>query len=155
MLSNPELSNSEVNLLDIQRSRLDTSEIMVRRIGWTPGLKDLHVSATTDRRKAPRSTDFVILMMQVGGYKPATVIDFEIPIAFGLRQTIVDTLGVGGTFPALRTIPAVLDIIRDMESDGTTLLIRTRPTATCCSKSAPIRQRRRSMLCVTSSSRPA
>ena len=78
VLSNPELLNSEVSLLHIDRTRLDTSEIMARRIGWTLGLKDLHVSATTDRRKAPRSTDFVILMMQVGGYKPATVIDFEI-----------------------------------------------------------------------------
>lgn len=116
VLSNPELSNSEVNLLDIERPRLDTSEIMARRIGWTLGLKDRHVSATTDRCEAPRSTDFVILMMQVGGYKPATVIDFEIPIAFGMRQTIVDTLGVGGTFPALRTIRAVLDIIRDMQA---------------------------------------
>jgi alpha-galactosidase len=53
-------------------------------------------------------------MMQVGGYKPATVIDFEVPKRFGLRQTIGDTLGIGGIFRALRTIPVLLDIARDM-----------------------------------------
>ena len=117
VLSNPELSNSEVSLFDIDRVRLDTSEIMARRIGWTLGLTDLHLTATTDRREALRGADFVILMMQIGGYKPATVIDFEIPKAFDLRQTIADTLGVGGIFRALRTIPVVLDIARDMQRE--------------------------------------
>ena len=54
-------------------------------------------------------------MMQVGGYKPSTVIDFEIPKKYGLRQTIADTLGVGGIMRALRTIPVIRDILRDME----------------------------------------
>ncbi|MGO7830452.1 hypothetical protein ACC690_37745, partial [Rhizobium johnstonii] len=52
-------------------------------------------------------SDFVILMMQVGGYKPATVTDFDIPKKYGLRQTIADTLGIGGIFSGLRTIPVL------------------------------------------------
>lgn len=114
MLSNPELADSEIALFDIDAERLATSEIMARRIGSTLGLKSLRITATTNRRAALKGADFVILMMQIGGYKPATVIDFDIPKQFGLRQTIADTLGIGGIFRALRTIPVVLDIARDM-----------------------------------------
>lgn len=114
VLSNPELAESAISLHDIDPERLATSEIVARRIGETLGLKKLQVEATTDRRKALQGADFVILMMQVGGYKPATVTDFEIPKKFGLRQTIGDTLGIGGIFRALRTIPVLLDIARDM-----------------------------------------
>jgi alpha-galactosidase len=114
VLSNPELANSEIALFDIDAERLSTSEIMARRIGMTLGIKDLSIMATTNRRAALKDADFVILMMQIGGYKPSTVIDFEIPKQFGLRQTIADTLGIGGIFRALRTIPVVLDIARDM-----------------------------------------
>lgn len=114
VLSNPELSDSEIALFDIDDERLSTSEIMSRRIGSTLGLDKLRITATTDRRAALKGADFVILMMQIGGYKPATVIDFEIPKKFGLRQTIADTLGIGGIFRALRTIPVVLDVARDM-----------------------------------------
>ena len=115
VLSNPELADSEIALFDIDEERLSTSEIMSRRIASTLGLNDLQITATTDRRAALKGSDFVILMMQIGGYKPATVIDFEIPKKFGLRQTIADTLGIGGIFRALRTIPVVLDVARDME----------------------------------------
>lgn len=114
VLSNPELSDSDIVLFDIDAERLSTSEIMARRIGSTLGLTNLRITATTDRRAGLKDADFVILMMQIGGYKPATVIDFEIPKQFGLRQTIADTLGVGGIFRALRTIPVVLDIAQDM-----------------------------------------
>ena len=114
VLSNPELADSEIALFDIDDERLSTSEIMSRRIGSTLGLTKLRITATTDRRAALKGADFVILMMQIGGYKPATVIDFEIPKRFGVRQTIADTLGIGGIFRALRTIPVVLDIARDM-----------------------------------------
>ncbi|NKJ09809.1 alpha-galactosidase [Rhizobium sp. SG741] len=75
----------------------------------------MRIEATLNRREALKDADFVILMMQVGGYKPATVTDFDIPKQYGLRQTIADTLGIGGIFRGLRTIP-VLDIIcRDMQ----------------------------------------
>lgn len=114
VLSNPELADSEIALFDIDAERLSTSEIMARRIGMTLGLKDLRITATTHRRVALQGSDFVILMMQIGGYKPSTVIDFDIPKQFGLRQTIADTLGIGGIFRALRTIPVVLDIASDM-----------------------------------------
>ena len=114
VLSNPELSDSEIALYDIDAERLRTSGIMARRIASTLGLTGLRVTATTDRRAALTGADFVILMMQIGGYKPATVIDFEVPKGFGLRQTIADTLGIGGIFRALRTIPVVFDIASDM-----------------------------------------
>jgi len=115
VLSNPELAESEIRLHDIDPERLRTSEVVARRIGDTLKLDRLRVSATTDRRKALSDADFVILMMQVGGYRPATVTDFEVPKRFGLRQTIADTLGIGGIFRALRTIPVLLEICRDME----------------------------------------
>jgi alpha-galactosidase len=114
VLSNPDLADSEIALMDIDAERLSTSEIMARRIADTLGLTDLRITSHTDRRAAMMGADFVILMMQVGGYKPATVTDFEIPKEFGLRQTIADTLGVGGIFRALRTIPVIFDIVRDM-----------------------------------------
>ena len=114
VLSNPELATSAISLHDVDPEWLKTSEIVARRIGETLGIEKQQVEATTDRRKALQGADFVITMMQVGGYKPATVTDFEVPKRFGLRQTIGDTLGIGGIFRALRTIPVLLDIARDM-----------------------------------------
>jgi len=114
VLGNPELSQCEISLFDIDAERLSTSMVMTQRICRALELGDDRVTATTDRRAALLGADFVILMMQVGGYKPATVTDFDVPKAFGLRQTIADTLGIGGIFRALRTIPVVLDIARDM-----------------------------------------
>ena len=73
------------------------------------------IEITTDRKKALKGADYAINMIQVGGYKPSTVIDFEIPKKYGLRQTIADTLGIGGIMRALRTIPVLLDMQRDME----------------------------------------
>jgi alpha-galactosidase len=72
------------------------------------------IEATTDRRQALPGADYVINMIQVGGY-PAALVDFEIPKKYGLRQTIGDTLGIGGIMRALRTIPVLLEIGRDME----------------------------------------
>ncbi|HIS78731.1 MAG TPA: alpha-glucosidase/alpha-galactosidase, partial [Candidatus Caccousia stercoris] len=68
-----------------------------------------------NRKEALRGADFVINAIQVGGYEPCTVIDFEIPKKYGLRQTIADTLGIGGIMRALRTIPVMEDFARDME----------------------------------------
>jgi alpha-galactosidase len=68
-----------------------------------------------ERRQALEGANFVVNAIQVGGYKPATIIDFEIPKRYGLRQTIADTLGIGGIFRGLRTIPVCLDFARDME----------------------------------------
>ena len=116
VLSNHEgLGDVDISLYDINTERLKTSEVVARRIGDALGLKNIHVEATLDRRQALKGADFVILMMQVGGYKPATVTDFDVPKRYGLRQTIADTLGVGGIFRGLRTIPVLEGIARDME----------------------------------------
>src|SRR5215204_1172295 len=73
------------------------------------------IEATTDLRAALDGADYAINMIQVGGYRPATVIGFEVPKKYGLRQTIGDTLGIGGIMRTLRTIPVMLDMARDME----------------------------------------
>ena len=115
ILLTPELAkDTQIALHDIDEDRLRTSEIVTRRITEKLGLKTL-VFSSTDRREVLAESDYVIFMMQVGGYKPSTVIDFEIPKKYGLRQTIADTLGVGGIMRALRTIPVIRDILRDME----------------------------------------
>ena len=114
ILSFPELSESTIVLHDIDEMRLRTSEIVGHKIIETLGVNG-KIEATTDRRAALAQADYVITMFQVGGYKPSTVIDFEIPKKFGLEQTIADTLGVGGIMRGLRTIPVILDICKDME----------------------------------------
>jgi alpha-galactosidase len=115
VLSNPSLQHATISLHDIDAERLKTSVVVANRIGQALGLDNLKIEASADRRTALRDADFVILMMQVGGYKPATVTDFEVPDRFGLNQTIGDTLGIGGIFRGLRTIPVLFDICRDME----------------------------------------
>jgi alpha-galactosidase len=114
ILSFPELANSTISLMDIDPERLRTSEIVAHRVAEFFGAKP-KIEATLDRRRALDGADYAISMFQVGGYKPGTVIDFEIPKKYGLRQTIADTLGIGGIMRGLRTIPVFLDICRDME----------------------------------------
>lgn len=114
ILSFPEFADITISLHDIDPSRLHTSEVVARKIA-----KALHVhptlEVTTDRRRSLDGASYAIGMFQVGGYKPSTVIDFEIPKKYGLRATIADTLGIGGIMRALRTIPVMLDMCRDME----------------------------------------
>ncbi|MEJ7839475.1 MAG: alpha-glucosidase/alpha-galactosidase [Thermomicrobiales bacterium] len=114
ILSYPELHNSRIALYDIDPERLKTSEIVTRKLNESAGA-NATIEATLDRRTALKDADYVITMIQVGGYKPSTVIDFGIPKKYGLRQTIADTLGIGGIFRALRTIPVLIDVVRDME----------------------------------------
>ena len=94
ILSYPELANCELALFDIDAERLKTSEIVSHKIAKTLGVQP-RITATLDRRAAFDGADFVVSMFQVGGYRPSTVIDFDIPKKFGLRQTIGDTLGIG------------------------------------------------------------
>jgi alpha-galactosidase len=110
----PELHDSDIRLMDIDADRLRDSEIVARSVAEDAGTS-ARITATTDRREALTDADYVINMIQVGGYEPATVIDFEIPKKYGLRQTIGDTLGIGGIMRGLRTIPVMLDIGSDME----------------------------------------
>jgi alpha-galactosidase len=109
----PELHDAEIALMDIDPERLRDSEMVARRVVERAAAR-ANVIATTDRRQALDRADYVINMIQVGGYQPATWIDFEVPKRYGLRQTIGDTLGIGGIMRALRTIPVMLDIARDM-----------------------------------------
>jgi alpha-galactosidase len=114
ILSFPELASSEIVLFDIDPERLKTSEIVAHKVAQALGAKP-KIVATTDRRAALDGASYAISMIQVGGYKPGTVTDFEIPKKYGLRQTISDTLGIGGIMRGLRTIPVLLDMCRDME----------------------------------------
>ena len=115
ILSYPELSRSTIRLQDIDTERLKTSEIVARRISQLSS-NEAKIESFTDRKEALNGADYVICMIQVGGYEPSTIIDFEIPKRYGLRQTIADTVGIGGIMRALRTIPVLMDICRDMES---------------------------------------
>jgi len=114
LLSYPELSEAHVSLFDIDQERLKTSEIVAHKVAESLGAKP-QIEATLDRRVALDSADYVISMFQVGGYKPSTVIDFEIPKKYGLRQTIGDTLGIGGIMRGLRTIPVFQSMLKEME----------------------------------------
>ncbi|MEQ8839888.1 MAG: alpha-glucosidase/alpha-galactosidase [Acidimicrobiales bacterium] len=133
ILSFPELASATIALHDIDADRLATSTLVARRIAQTLDVEPV-IEATTDRRRALADADYVITMFQVGGYEPATVTDFEIPGRYGLRQTIADTLGIGGIMRGLRTIPVLLDICRDMEevSGDATLLNYVNPMAMLC-----------------------
>ena len=115
ILSFPVLSDSTIALHDIDSDRLETTQRVGKRIAQSLGVTPV-IESHLDRRAALDGADYVIGMFQVGGYDPGTVIDFEIPKRFGLRQTIADTLGIGGIMRALRTIPVYLDMCRDMES---------------------------------------
>ena len=114
ILSYPELANATISLHDIDQERLRTSEIVANKVAETLGVQP-KIEISTDRRKALDGADYAISMIQVGGYKPATVVDFDIPKQYGLRQTIADTLGIGGIMRGLRTIPVLLDMCHDME----------------------------------------
>lgn len=133
ILSFPELRDSEIRLFDIDRERLATSEIVARKVAQTLGACPT-IRATTDRRAALDGADYAISMIQVAGYKPGTVTDFEIPKKYGLRQTIADTLGIGGIMRGLRTIPVLLDVCRDMEElcPDVTFLNYVNPMAMNC-----------------------
>ncbi|HET9492776.1 MAG TPA: alpha-glucosidase/alpha-galactosidase, partial [Chloroflexia bacterium] len=110
----PELAGSTISLFDIDPERLRVSEQVARALARSLGANPT-IEATTDRRQALDGADYAINMIQVAGYRPGTVIDFEIPKKYGLRQTIADTLGIGGIMRGLRTIPVLLDICRDVE----------------------------------------
>jgi alpha-galactosidase len=132
LLTFPELADATIALHDIDAERLETAEAMAR---WTNGQLGARATfeAHLDRRAALAGCDFVVNMIQVGGHA-ATRIDFEVPTKHGLRQTIGDTLGIGGIFRSLRTIPVMLGIARDMDElcPDAWLLNYTNPMAMLC-----------------------
>ena len=111
------LCDFEYALYDIDEQRLEESYIMVNLLNKNVNQGRAKVSkylGVENRKDALRGADFVVNAIQVGGYDPCTIIDFEIPKKYGLRQTIADTLGIGGIFRALRTIPVLQDFADDM-----------------------------------------
>ncbi|MDR0272335.1 MAG: alpha-glucosidase/alpha-galactosidase [Clostridiales bacterium] len=111
------LADSEISLYDIDGKRLSECEKIISAINEGLGgkAKIRCFLGTENRKDALRNSDFVINAIQVGGYEPCTVTDFEIPKKYGLRQTIADTLGIGGIMRGLRTIPVMAEFARDME----------------------------------------
>lgn len=112
ILSFDELHGVTLALHDIDAERLETAEAIARRTAEQLGAKPV-ITTSLDRRAALDGADFVINAIQVGMHA-ATVRDFEIPARYGLRQTIGDTLGVGGIFRALRTFPVLAGIAADI-----------------------------------------
>ena len=105
--------NMEIALVDINEHRLKVSHELLDVISTKLNAK-IKIKSFTNRREALKGSDFVQSTIQVGGYKPSTIIDFEIPREYGLKQTIADTLGIGGIMRGLRTIPVLLDISKDI-----------------------------------------
>ncbi len=113
LLSLDAFKNIEISLQDIDPIRLKASHELLKVISQKLNASP-KITSHTDRKKSLAGSDFVQTTIQVGGYKPSTIIDFEIPRKFGLKQTIADTLGIGGIMRGLRTIPVLLDIARDV-----------------------------------------
>lgn len=114
----PALCESEIALYDISEERLNDSEIILRTLNKNINQDRAVIKTylgTGNRKKALADADFVVNAIQVGGYDPCTITDFEIPKKYGLNQTIADTLGIGGIMRGLRTIPVLRDIAKDIE----------------------------------------
>jgi hypothetical protein len=111
------LKDSEFALYDIDADRLKESETILAAIQKGKGGcgKITSYCGVENRKEALRGASFVVNAIQVGLYDPCTIIDFEVPKKYGLRQTIADTLGIGGIMRALRTIPVMEDYANDME----------------------------------------
>ena len=115
ILQFPELAESTISLHDINEQRLRETEMVAHKIAEKLKVNPT-IETTTERRRSLDGADYAINMIQVGGYDPCTITDFEIPKKYGLHQTIADTLGIGGIMRALRTIPVMLDMAYDMEA---------------------------------------
>lgn len=112
------LQDSEICLYDIDAKRLEESKLMMETLNENTNqgrAKIIPFLGVGNRKDALSGASYVINAIQVGGYEPSTVIDFEVPKKYGLRQTIADTLGIGGIFRTLRTLPVMWDFARDME----------------------------------------
>lgn len=113
VLQRPALSAATIALMDLNPERLAESEIVAGKLVRTLGVT-AKIETHSNQRKALEGADFVVVAFQIGGYEPCTVTDFEVPKKYGLRQTIADTLGVGGIMRGLRTVPHLWKICEDM-----------------------------------------
>lgn len=113
ILQRPALAGATIRLMDINPKRLEESAIVASKIASTLGAPAI-VETYSSQREALDGTDFVVVCFQIGGYDPCTITDFEVPKKYNLRQTIADTLGVGGIMRGLRTVPHLWSICEDM-----------------------------------------
>ena len=114
----PALAESTIALYDIDAQRLEDSRLMLENLNRNCGNK-ARIEAylgVENRKDALRGANYVVNAIQVGLYDPCTITDFEVPKKYGLRQTIADTLGIGGIMRALRTFPVLDGFMRDMEA---------------------------------------
>lgn len=111
----PEIKDINIALHDIDANRLEESRVMISNIITNSNRTDITVSATLNRREALKDAKYIVNAIQVGLYDPCTITDFEVPKKYGLRQTIGDTLGIGGIFRGLRTIPVLKEFANDIE----------------------------------------
>jgi alpha-galactosidase len=131
-LATPALKGSEYRLMARHHTRLDKMQAFVKRMIQDNGI-DATVTATTDRREALKGADYVVIMIQAGGVDEFAQ-DYKIPMKYGVDQCIGDTMGPGGVFRALRHIPALLEIARDMQElcPKAVLFNYANPMAMCC-----------------------
>ena len=118
VMCTPALRDCEIALYDIDPVRLQESQRILETINANVNENRARLRGylgQEQRKEALRGANFVVNAIQVGGYDPCTMIDFEIPKKYGLRQTIADTLGIGGIMRGLRTIPVMESFARDME----------------------------------------
>jgi alpha-galactosidase len=124
IMATPALADSQFALMSPTETKLRRMETFAKRMIRENGL-NAEVWATTDRHEAIRDADFVVVMIQVGGIE-AFGVDYEIPMKYGVDQCIGDSLGPGGIFRGLRTIPVLVDIARDMKNAARPGAIRIR-----------------------------
>ena len=118
VLLTPSLQDVEICLYDIDKQRVQDSELMLKTLNHRLNADRASIMSLCGeqrRKEALRNADFVVNAIQVGGYEPSTKIDFEVPARYGLRQTIGDTLGVGGIFRGIRSLQVMLPIVHEME----------------------------------------
>ena len=113
VLQRPALAGAKVALMDINPTRLEESAVIANKLIQTLGVPAT-VETFSDQREALDGADFVVVCFQIGGYDPCTITDFEVPKKYNLRQTIADTLGVGGIMRGIRTVPHLWSICEDM-----------------------------------------
>ena len=113
LLLNPLFKKMHISLMDIDEKRLKIAKELIEVVAYKLNAKP-KITTHTNRLESLKNSDFIQTTIQVGGYKPSTKIDFDIPNEYGLKQTIGDTLGIGGIMRGLRTIPVLLDIGKDI-----------------------------------------
>ncbi len=113
VLQRPSLADARIALMDINPQRLEESAVIAGKLIQTLGTKAT-IETFSDQRRALDGADFVVVCFQIGGYDPCTITDFEVPKKYNLRQTIADTLGIGGIMRGIRTVPHLWKICEDI-----------------------------------------